>query len=136
MQLELSDLNPSVRRALRRRLKTARDLIEQGWAKRVFARRSTGEDVSLADPDATCFCALGAVQRALIEHRDVKVMTSEMGVASHDARTHPYYQPMVDALTAAIQDYAGDQSVATFNDRSPNRQRVLHVFDQAVEVLA
>ena len=34
-----------------------------GWTKRCLAKNKKGDPVSVTDPEATCFCALGAIYR-------------------------------------------------------------------------
>jgi hypothetical protein len=41
----------------------ARDLIEKGWCQGDGARGATGKVVRPLDPDAVCFCAVGAIDR-------------------------------------------------------------------------
>jgi hypothetical protein len=48
-------------------LQAARNLIKkpQNWTKYAFARRSSrGVQVSWTDPEAKCFCGLGAIRKA------------------------------------------------------------------------
>ena len=46
-------------------LAAARDLIKDpsGWTQGFFARDKSGNEVSVRDPSAVCFCASGAISR-------------------------------------------------------------------------
>ena len=39
-------------------------LVERGWCQGAFAVTSNGVHTNPIDPDATCFCPLGAIRRA------------------------------------------------------------------------
>lgn len=48
-------------------LSRAQGLIEQGWTRGALAIDKDGFEVSPYDPKAVCFCAVGALARALQE---------------------------------------------------------------------
>jgi hypothetical protein len=46
-------------------LEVAAQLVEKGWTKGALARDAEGYAVSLESDDAVCFCAIGAINRAV-----------------------------------------------------------------------
>lgn len=55
-------------------LRAAADLIDKGWTQGAYARNATGASVGPHDTDAVCFCALGAISRAVGTERYDAVM--------------------------------------------------------------
>lgn len=95
-------------------LKAARDLISvpQRWTQGASARNRDGHTCSPLSPEATCFCATGAVRRAC--HAEVQSDVSE-------------------ALDMAVAEF-GCPYIEDFNDGALTSHRaVLGVFDWAIE---
>ena len=91
-------------------LKEARELVAKGWTRGCSARDAKGDFVRPESPDATCWCAYGAVARATDDEA-----TGKWAIATR---------------------YLGDAvgyHVPAFND-APGRTQVevLAVFDAAI----
>jgi len=48
----------------------ARELIVNGWTQSYSARDSYGNFVSATDPNAKCFCTLGALERVVLHDEE------------------------------------------------------------------
>lgn len=99
-------------------LRKARELISdpERWTKGAFARNAQGASVSYRHDAATCFCSVGAVERAAFKD----------GVDDN--------QPISVALRALYRGklYA-IPSIAAFNDRDDTTHGdVLAMFDRAI----
>lgn len=103
-------------------LRDARKLIAepQKWTTRSFARTASGEAVSWGDPNAVCFCSLGAIYKAADGQRD----NNEFDVSCSRAK-----EALCDAITATgwVRD------VINFND-AKNHEIVLSAFDRAIAI--
>jgi len=95
-------------------LKAARSLIEspENWTQGTFARNKSGETVRELDPNAVCFCSVGALLRAKY---DLKISKENL--------------PLNTALDY-LQTFTND-SVEVYNDSRPHH-KVLELFDQAI----
>lgn len=96
-------------------LDRALELIRKGWTKRVLARDARGRDVDIDSSDAKAFCALGAIERAEFE---LKAPKRVRGDALRCVRT-------------ALGSASSRLDVMAFNDRSPNKKRVVALFEKA-----
>lgn len=89
-------------------------LIEKGWAQGFYARDAAGEVVSVEDPTACSFCAMGALV----------YVTQE---ASRETSRSAF-----NAMERAVSD----GNIARYND-APERtkEEVLALFDKAKELI-
>lgn len=99
-------------------LRRARELIEKGWTTKWFAKTKTGRRCAVNSPYATFWCAMGALQRAVVD------------TGYHDGthelmRRHLY--PMIDFSFA---------SIAAWNDEAERTQSdVIELFNKAIAKL-
>ena len=89
------------------------------WAAKDFAKNKDGEGVSPLSPDATCFCAYGAVARVLGIANIGEIPISEDPEAMRFLR---------DALPAGAWG-----SITIFSDHKPEAER-LAWWDRAIEL--
>lgn len=85
-------------------LEEARELlIQKGWTKGAFARKADRRSVNSYNPDAVCFCALGAVARA------AKCSVQELE-----------FDPVWDSLCAALPTGVPhtQEGIIQFNDNA------------------
>ena len=105
-------------------LASARNLLAspERWTQGAAARNSAGKHVAPSDPDATCFCAAGAIYRAAYDHNGITAVPRIENVHHLLAR---YIAP--DGYDS-IYSVAGD-----WND-TPGRthSEILAVFDAAI----
>lgn len=94
---------------LKELLTVARALLAQGWTQGVFARDASGAEVPWAGERATCFCILGAINRARTEIGG----SFSLGVLA------------TNVLRARVG------SLPDFNDHATHEQ-VLALFDEAI----
>lgn len=96
----------------REALIAARALIadEANWTRQVCARNAAGDAVFATSPDAVCFCAIGAVQRAVnynilsdnnfneyvFARNALEVRTGIAASAFNDTHTHSEVLAMFD----------------------------------------
>jgi len=94
-------------------LKKARNLISkpENWTQGYAARNKLGAPVHIYSEDANCFCAVGAVGRAVHE--------LELNSKERDVLLLSYFDPVLHT------------SVAEFND-SNTHNKVLELFDKAI----
>lgn len=94
-------------------LRAARELIAKpgGWTQEFFARNASGERTNKFGPDAVCFCAYGAIDRA----------------AGHS------FSEADRRFMEALFDATGRDDVADWND-APGRTQaeVVALFDKAI----
>lgn len=95
-------------------LREARRLIaEVGWTQGTFARNAGGADVSPRSPQATCFCAAGAIIRA------------------NDGCDMGFSSPGISAVEHVIDE----RWIDAWNDREERtRDEVLAAFDRAIQL--
>lgn len=100
-------------------LKRAKKLIEtKGWTQRVAARDKDGNEADPQSRKASCFCAMGAVERAALGTKDTVYTTA--------------FYHAEEALGLAVPaQYHG--SIPDYND-APRRTKaqVLALFDRAI----
>ena len=103
-------------------LKTARDLLNRGWCQFDFARDSQGNPVGPNHPDATCFCAVGALRATMPPGR---------GQDNMDDRIN-----CVRLLNEQLYRRHGTdfKAVSTWNDQEERTQgQVLALYDDAIK---
>lgn len=104
-------------------LKYARTLLAKrgGWTQGVLARDSSGQEVPYESNDAVCFCASGAVHRAM-----------------HVLQDFGFNQSAWDALKASLPEFkqkTNHHVVVEFNDRQKSKAPVIRAFDRAIAKL-
>lgn len=103
-------------------LTEARALIDspEKWTRGAFARNSKGEKVEVYDPNATCFCVLGALIRC--ESESVDFLKT----------ARPLRKAFIELGTPAA-DF--EQTLPGFNDSiATTHEIVLTAFDKAIEI--
>jgi len=90
------------------------------WTKRAFARNQHGEPVSTFNPDAVCYCLVGALSKVLKEHQ---MFTDD---------TVYLVERLLRSTVAEIS--GGTQSVSQFND-SHEHAEVLAALDKTIEAM-
>lgn len=99
------------------KLKSARDLISQkgAWIQGTFARDKNGFDCEGIDPTAVCFCAMGAIDRAVGE-------------------TNSFFN-FAWPLYRALDNAGFHNGISEWND-APERtqEEVVALFDKAIEI--
>lgn len=106
--------------ALLQLLRDARAKLATGWTQGNFARDHLGAPISAQSPDATCWCAWGAVRASMDHDRALW--------AADDAAHDELYEALasVEGL-----DYAG--AIVEYNDAAERTQAdVLALFDRAI----
>jgi hypothetical protein len=100
-------------------LRAARQLITppERWTTRTLARDAEGNSVRDTDPDATCWCAVGAIRH---------VLGLDDNLPIPDAVWDP-----IDRVVRARRK----SSIATINDYQGGHPAVLDVFDTAIAEL-
>lgn len=94
----------------------ARKLIEkpENWTRAFLARDSHGDPVYVHSDKAVCFCAMGALHKAIGE-------------------TSAEYLDVVDDAAESLASAARIDTVAGFND-THTHDEVLVLFDKAIEM--
>ena len=96
-------------------LRKARKLIDAGWTRDSYARDDKGHTVDRFSDSATCFCALGALDRVV-------------GDSGGIARLEDAFETLSSVLPARCNG-----SVVDFNDRvAKDKDEVLAAFDRAI----
>ncbi len=93
----------------------AAELIALGWTQRTAARDATGLKVRSTAPQATMWCVVGAVDRALYEVLNVDVH-EVLGVDVEAYDGAPCRLPLVRTLRWPLCLVLGRADVATWND--------------------
>lgn len=83
----------------------------ENWTQGVFARDKTGHQVHVADPDAVCFCSLGALRKTGIKETSGAVYMRARG---------------------CLADSGGSVDIANINDTSTHEE-VMAMWDKAIE---
>jgi len=93
----------------------ARQLIEKGWTQGTNARKIDGTPTTVDDPEAVCFCAIGAIMRA-----------------EYDVRHLDYFVDILERLKRHHERY--DPSISSWNDnRNRTKTQVIALFDKAIK---
>jgi hypothetical protein len=97
-------------------LTQARDLIAQPgkWTQGWYARRADGKDCYWADDEASCFCAVGAVEKT--------VGFDFIWSASH-RKSYEYLREVVGGVVDRFND-----------DPTRTQEEVVQAFDKAIEL--
>ena len=93
----------------------AAELVAMGWTRGTAARDASGQKVRSTAPQATAWCVVGAVDRALYELLDVDVYDL-MGLDVDAYDSAPCRVQAVRALRWPICVVLGRADVATWND--------------------
>ncbi len=148
MNINLSGLDSAVI------LNRAADLVERGWTQHAGARNDHNKPTVLLAPDATRFCAVGAVLRSMIEYLiDTGVMPEH--ARHHNPVNHPVINNALDFVLSPIENGDPDlieetqrwlvcngqitgafhlQSyVAAWNDRLADQSRVVAMLRRAAQ---
>jgi hypothetical protein len=105
-------------------LTAARDLVEQGWTQRAFARDKDGYLLDLTQKEAVAYCAIGAFDRAAHD-LSPEVVNAVWLFHKHCARYLLY-----EAVGASCQ-----KDVTKWNDDADRQERdVLDAYDRAIEL--
>lgn len=107
-------------------LEKARNLIyhQSRWTKNTMARDANGGDVDDTSPRATCWCSLGAVNRAAYE------LTDSYSWMARDIEA----SAAKEALRYTLHALHGDDRIAVFNDTHTHAE-VLNLFDETINRL-
>jgi hypothetical protein len=93
----------------------AAELVEQGWTRETAARDADGQKVRSTALQATAWCVVGAVDRALYELLNIDVYhLLSLDVASYD--TAPCPAGVMRELRRPLRRMLGRASVADWND--------------------
>jgi hypothetical protein len=105
-------LQPAMHQKL---LLRAAELVAMGWTRGTAARDATGQKVRSTAPQATAWCVVGAVDRALYEllHLDVYDLLG-LEVDAYD--TAPCSSEVQRALRRPLQRVLGRRDLAHWND--------------------
>lgn len=103
-------------------LVAAKDLLNIGWCKDVFARDANGYPVDVQDVAAVSFCAVGAIARVLDIH--------ESDIYSIEFEKRKDIILIEKAFGVELLELAGK------NNRAASKEYVLNLFDDAIKVAA
>jgi len=93
----------------------AAELVAMGWTCGTAARDASGQKVRSTAPQATAWCVVGAVGRALYELLNVDVYALlGLGVDAYD--TSPCPSEVLRALRRPLQRVLGRRDLAHWND--------------------
>lgn len=102
--------------SMREILQVAKGFIERGYTKQYFARNGNDAPVDSKDPNAVCWCAAGAVRRAVPK-----------GVQSELMEYDALYQLRLSLPEGASND------LVEYNDRpTTTKEDILALFDRAI----
>jgi hypothetical protein len=96
------------------------------WTRGVFAANYLGDEVEPDSGAATCWCAEGAIVKALAVH-------------GHDSDTGSYdFDEVTDELRARFPPSVVERglSVASYNDKQRERRPVVRLFKKAIAELS
>ncbi len=93
----------------------AAELIGMGWTRGTAARDATGQKVRSTAPQATAWCVVGAVDRALYELWTLDVYTL-LGLEVDAYDTAPCPSNVLRALRRPLQRVLGRRDLAHWND--------------------
>jgi hypothetical protein len=105
-------LQPAMHQKL---LLRAAELVAMGWTRGTAARDATGQKVRSTAPQATAWCVVGAVDRALDELLNVNVYDLlGLEVEAYDTAPCPF--EVLRALRRPLQRVLGRRDLAHWND--------------------
>jgi hypothetical protein len=93
----------------------AAELIAMGWTRGTAARGATGQKVRSTAPQATMWCVVGAVDRALYELWNLDVYAL-LGLEVEAYDTAPCPSEVLRALRRPLQRVLGRRDLAHWND--------------------
>ena len=93
----------------------AAELVATGWTRRTAARDATGQKVRSTAPQATAWCVVGAVDRALYELWTLDVYAL-LGLEVDAYDTAPCPLDMLRKLRRPLQRVLGRRDLAHWND--------------------
>jgi len=93
----------------------AAELVALGWTRGTAARDATGQKVRSTAPQATAWCVVGAVDRALYELLNVDVYAL-LGLEVDAYDTAPCPSEVLRALRRPLQHVLGRRGLAHWND--------------------
>jgi hypothetical protein len=93
----------------------AAELVAMGWTRGTAARDATGQKVRSTAPQATMWCLVGAVDRALYELWAVDVYAL-LGLEVDAYDTAPCPSELLRALRRPLQRVLGRRDLAHWND--------------------
>jgi hypothetical protein len=93
----------------------AADLVAMGWTRGTAARDASGQKVRSTAPQATMWCLVGAVDRALYELLNLDVYAL-LGVEVDAYDTAPCSLAIQHALRRPLQRVLGRRDLAHWND--------------------
>ena len=105
-------LQPAMHQKL---LLRAAELVAMGWTRGTAARDATGQKVRSTEPQATAWCVVGAVDRALYELLNVDVYDL-LGLEVDAYDTAPCPLDMLRKLRRPLQCVLGRRDLAHWND--------------------
>lgn len=114
-------------------LNDAIGLLQKGHAKGTFARDARGTTTGFASPNATCWCAMGAVRAALVHrHPHVVVSLDASGYYHHLTNEGEEVKTQIlNALNETVRDLGHSravyQNVLEYND-THTQEEVIEVF--------
>jgi hypothetical protein len=93
----------------------AAELVAMGWTRGTAARDTNGQKVRSSAPQATAWCVVGAVDRALDELLNVNVYDLlGLEVDAYDTAPCPF--EVLRALRRPLQRVLGRRDLANWND--------------------
>src|SRR5260370_694318 len=105
-------LHPAMQQKL---LLRAAELVAMGWTRGTAARGATGQKVRSTAPQATRWCLVGAVDRALYELLNLDVYAL-LGLEVDAYDTAPCPSELLRALRRPLQRVLGRRDLAHWND--------------------
>src|SRR5258705_12747336 len=93
----------------------AAELVALGWTRGMAARDATGQKVRSTAPQATAWCVVGAVDRALYELWTLDVYAL-LGLEVDAYDTAPCPSEVLRALRRPLQQVLGRRGLAHWND--------------------
>jgi hypothetical protein len=93
----------------------AAEVVALGWTRGTAARDATGQKVRSTEPQATAWCVVGAVDRALYELLNVDVYDL-LGLEVDAYDTAPCSLEVLRALRRPLQHVLGRRDLAHWND--------------------
>ncbi len=93
----------------------AAELVAMGWTRGTAARDATGQKVRSTAPQATAWCVVGAVDRALYELWNLDVYAL-LGLEVDAYDTAPCPLDMLCKLRRPLQRVLGRRDLAHWND--------------------
>jgi hypothetical protein len=112
-ELTRTILHPAMHEKL---LLRAAELVALGWTRGTAARNAAGQKVRSTAPEATAWCVVGAVDRALYELFNLEVYDL-LGLDVDAYDTTPCLLELLIELRRPLQRVLGRRDLATWNDR-------------------